>query len=292
MCPIVQNGIKAKHFPLSLSKRTQCLTKTGFCFPQKRVVSWLGISCILVVIRLSVALPAQPLMTLPLCRREISSRSAPADCPWIWGQNMSIATPTKNQSIQGGGMCRHLYSSIRATMRGDDRKISRQTHKDSETVGKQPCLVKRHNRVNSSQELNADAIVDSELPSFFSTIQLWHHLAQLAQLAPLGTTDSLPKSKCIWHWESLRAFMNTFSAKIFKRNKGIDLSIWPKKAGCRSMILWWCKLKVMIWIRHCCWKWAKGSLESFHSSSAFSDFRTLLLFFHTKVCSRVPAVKH
>ena len=82
-------------------------------------------------------------------------------------------------------------------MRGDDRKISRQTHKDSETVGKQPCLVKRHNRVNSSQELNADAIVDSELPSFFSTIQLWHHLAQLAQLAPLGTTDSLPKSKCI-----------------------------------------------------------------------------------------------
>ena len=209
---------------------------------------------------------------------------SPADCPWIWGQNMSIATPTKNQSIQGGGMCRHLYSSIRATMRGDDRKISRQTHKDSETVGKQPCLVKRHNRVNSSQELNADAIVDSELPSFFSTIQLWHHLAQLAQLAPLGTTDSLPKSKCIWHWESLRAFMNTFSAEFFKRNKESIEAFGQRKT------LWWCKLNMLIWIRHCCWKWAKASLKSFHSSSAFSDFRTLL--FLTKVCSRVLAVKH
>ena len=110
----------------------------------------------------------------------------------------------------------------------------------------------------------------------------WHHLAQLTAYLKANVFDT----GRVW-----RAFMNTFSAKIFKRNKGIDLSIWPKKAWCRSMILWWCKLKVMIWIQHCCWKWVKATLKSFHSSSAFSDFRTLLLFL-TKVCSRVLAVKH
>ena len=150
MRPIVQNGIKAKHFPLSPQQEDLLTHNDGqrqdsvfarnefWCFAAY-LVFWL-------VIRLSVALgsivPAHPLMTPPLSGREISSRSAPSpDCPWIWGQNMSIATSTKNQSIQAGGMCRHLYSSIRATMRGDDRKISRQTHKDSETVGKEqePC---------------------------------------------------------------------------------------------------------------------------------------------------------
>lgn len=67
---------------------------------------------------------------------------------------MSIATSTKNQSIQAGGMCRHLYSSIRATMLGDDRKISRQTHKDSETVaGRRVALLATGTtEVNSSLE--------------------------------------------------------------------------------------------------------------------------------------------
>ena len=67
---------------------------------------------------------------------------------------MSIATSTKNQSIQAGGMCRHLYSSIRATMLGDDRKISRQTHKDSETVaGRRVALLATGTTdVNSSLE--------------------------------------------------------------------------------------------------------------------------------------------